>query len=282
MMIAGRLVTVMGLVVTVICSFLSFAPPPLAVANSQQYSLTCSSGGSGSNEEKTGDMNARHCLSWPKNQVPLEHRDFSCNRAFQNLEWSLAHEVAKAAPKEGLIPDDVYLRLPEEKTWVCPLGTADDDVVASRRASNFLNIGRNDKGGNVHAGGEGHPTRWVLYNEASSPIILTRVNALGFEVSATDGAYPAHSNTAVYPHGPIVLPGQMAVINGVQGHLFAAREYEEVVFSLNPTVENDTVSWENAGHHLKTISLERCPSCHTNQGMTQKVSHMCWAILDEF
>ncbi len=265
-----------GLIVTVIISFL-FAPP-LAAAQSQ-YSSTCSSS-SGSSSGGNEDTR-RQCLSWPLNQVPLEHRDFSCNRALQNLEWNAAHEVAKATPKEGLIPHDVYLRLPEEKTWVCPLDTADDDGgVASRPASNFINIGRNNEEvGNDHAGGEGHPTRWVLYNKASTPIILTHINALGLEVSATDGVYPAHSNTSVYPHGPIVLPGQMAVINGVQGHVFSAREYKEVVLSLNPTEEDDTVSWENAGvasfkNNLpRTLSFLSHQSRYESKGVTHVLGY---------
>ena len=264
-----------GLIVSVVSSSFLLFTAPLAAAQSQ---YRCSSSNS-SNEDKAGDTTyARHCLSWPLNQVPLEHRVSSCNRAIQNLEWNAAHEEAEAAPKEELIPRDVYLRLPQETTWSCPLDTADDDI-ASRKSSKFINVGINDKDESTDGlFTEGHPTRWILYNKASTPIILTHVNALGLEVSATDGIYPAHSNTAVYPHGPIVLPGQMAVINGVQGHLFSAREYNEVVLSsVNPTEEED--SWENAGvasfkkNLPRTLSFLRHQSSYESKGVTRLLGY---------
>ena len=80
-----------------------------------------------------------------------------------------------------------------------------------------------------YVGATGHPTRWILHNRASNPIILTHINALGLEVSAMDfSTYPAHSNTAVYPRGPIVLPNTLAVVEGLQGQMFIVREYNEV------------------------------------------------------
>jgi hypothetical protein len=87
----------------------------------------------------------------------------------------------------------------------------------------------NDLKSNNYSGATGHPTRWILYNEATTPILLTVKNALGLEVSAMDhSTYPAHANTGVYPDGPVVLPGQMAVVDGRQGQMFLAREYKEV------------------------------------------------------
>jgi hypothetical protein len=230
--------------------------------------FTCSSSGNNKADDDYGknkdENSSSNCLIWPLNQVPLEHRDISCNRALQNLEWNAAYEITEATPKEELIPNHVYLRLPEEKTWECPLDTA--DVPSALVSSNFLNTGRNNnEEGGDYAGG-GHPTKWVLYNKASTPIILTHINALGLEVSASDGAYPPHSNPAVFPHGPIVLPNQMAVIKGVQGHLFYAREYNEAVLTLNPIdAEEDTVSWKNAGAESFKKSLPRTLSFLSHQ-----------------
>ena len=119
--------------------------------------------------------------------------------------------------------------LPEEQTIACPLDVADN------------------AGG---AGATGQPTRWILHNEASTPIILSHVNALGLEVSALDfRTHPAHADTAVFPHGPIVLPGQTAVVEGLQGQLFVAREYREVMPAeamLAAAVDGaDGHSWES-------------------------------------
>lgn len=198
--------------------------------------------------------------------MPLEHRNFSCNRALQNQAWNDAHKEAEAAPPEELIPPNVYLRLPEEKTWTCPLDTADavSPTTQASSSSGFFPHRTVDE----HPT-SGHPTRWVLYNKASTPIILTHINALGLEVSASDGSYPSHTNTAVHPHGPIVLPGQMAVINGVQGHIFYAREYHEMVFSsFNPTAaeeNDDSISWKNAGVESFKKSLPRTLSILSHQ-----------------
>ena len=201
------------------------------------------------------------CLNWPRDQVPLEHRDFSCNRYLQNIELNALFEEAAAASDQELIPSSTYLKLPEEKSWICPLDSLDDTI--SSPSSNTLNVGE------FIERKEGHSTKWILYNRASSPIILTYI-ALGTEVSATDGAYPAHSNTAAYPNGPIVLPGQMAVINGLQGHMFYAREYKEVVFSsLNSYDEGednfDALLWKNAGVESFRKSLPATLSFLPNQ-----------------
>ena len=201
------------------------------------------------------------CLNWPQDQIPLEHRDFSCNRSLQNIQLNALLVDAAAASDQDLIPSSVYLKLPEEKSWICPLESTDDAV--SFPSSNNLNID------NFKERNEGHNTKWVLYNKASTPIILTYINALGSEVSATDGAYPAQSNTAVYPNGPIVLPGQMAVINGLQGHMFYAREYKEVVFSsLNGYDDGediDALLWKNAGVESFRKSLPPTLSFLPNQ-----------------
>ncbi|KAL7533882.1 hypothetical protein ACHAXR_008047 [Thalassiosira sp. AJA248-18] len=169
-----------------------------------------------------------HCYIWPATGVPPEHQNTACNRAVQNAVWAADDAVAHATPPEDLIPDTVYLNMPEEKSWVCPLDTTEEAVVNNGGGNNNL-INVNAKG-NTYAGATtGHPTRWILHNEATTPIVLTHLNALGLEVSAMDfSTYPAHANTAVYPNGPIVLPGQLAVVEGRQGQLFIAREYKEV------------------------------------------------------
>lgn len=177
----------------------------------------------------------KHCDIW-KNGVPLEHLDTACDRVAQNIAWAASIEAAKHIPEAELIPSSVYLNLPEEKTWVCPLeSSAQHDI----NQNNFINT--------IMSGEEqlGHPTKWILHNRASTSLILLHVNALGLEVSAIDfETYPAHSNTAVYPNGPIVLPGQMAVVEGRQGQLFTAREYKEdgIISSIdalsNPVLES--------------------------------------------
>jgi hypothetical protein len=70
------------------------------------------------------------------------------------------------------------LSLPEEKTWVCPLEDGGNDFVSSP-----LVIGR--------------ATKWILYNEASVPIVVERV----MESTALDGVEGKQVKSAVYPHG---------------------------------------------------------------------------------
>lgn len=170
-----------------------------------------------------------HCYIWPATGVPREHQNTACNRAVQNAVWAADDAVAHATPPEDLIPDTVYLNMPEEKSWVCPLDTTEETSLNNGGGTNSNLINVNAKG-NTYAGATtGHPTRWILHNEATTPIVLTHLNALGLEVSAMDfSTYPAHANTAVYPNGPIVLPGQLAVVEGRQGQMFIAREYKEV------------------------------------------------------
>eukprot|EP00571_Detonula_confervacea_P001873 CAMPEP_0172316594 /NCGR_PEP_ID=MMETSP1058-20130122/28764_1 /TAXON_ID=83371 /ORGANISM="Detonula confervacea, Strain CCMP 353" /LENGTH=502 /DNA_ID=CAMNT_0013030935 /DNA_START=36 /DNA_END=1544 /DNA_ORIENTATION=- len=169
-----------------------------------------------------------HCYTWPAEGVPPEHSDNACNRSIQNAVWAADDSVARSAPPEDLIKPMVYLNLPEEKSWTCPLDTVDETAGSVKHKVN--NNGVDGQKSTSYVGATGHPTRWIVHNKASNPIILTHINALGLEVSAMDfSTYPAHSNTAVYPNGPIVLPGTMAVVEGRQGQMFVVREYKEVL-----------------------------------------------------
>jgi hypothetical protein len=124
----------------------------------------------------------------------------------------------------------VYLNMPEERTWTCPPEEEEEDeggaglVVDTAAEHERL----------------GHPTRWVVYNRASGPVIVSRVNAAGVEVPATttttttttgNNNKSSSSSFAVWPRGPILLPGSMAVVEGRAGHVFVIREYEEVLVS---------------------------------------------------
>eukprot|EP00585_Thalassiosira_rotula_P003467 CAMPEP_0196143476 /NCGR_PEP_ID=MMETSP0910-20130528/13459_1 /TAXON_ID=49265 /ORGANISM="Thalassiosira rotula, Strain GSO102" /LENGTH=542 /DNA_ID=CAMNT_0041404941 /DNA_START=1 /DNA_END=1629 /DNA_ORIENTATION=- len=198
-----------------------------------------------------------NCYTWPATGAPPEHLDDACDRSLQNAAWAAEDAHAKAVPVENRIPHTVYLNLPEEKTWICPLDTVEesmmsDDVnnsidpkeggVEGSKSNNYAHVGTGAM--------MGHPTKWIVHNEATSPIVLTHVNPLGLEVSAMDfRTNPAHANTAIYPHGPIVVPGQIAVVNGLQGQMFIAREYKEVLpmHAMNSYDENDGVghSWKS-------------------------------------
>ena len=161
--------------------------------------------------------------------MPPEHRDTACDRQWQNARWAVEDTDNRATPPEDLIPDTVYLNMAEEKTWVCPLDTVGDNIGGMNNNNNNSNNLVNVNGGGGGNAVLGHPTKWILHNKATSPIVLTHMNALGLEVSAIDfHTFPAHSNTAIYPHGPIVLPGQMAIVDGRQGQTFIAREYKEI------------------------------------------------------
>ncbi|KAL3774843.1 hypothetical protein ACHAW5_000825 [Stephanodiscus triporus] len=163
------------------------------------------------------------CLSRP---APPEHKDGACDRSAQNARRIADHARNRSLPRESLVPDHVYLNMPEERTWTCPpedAGAAgvDDDAVAT-----------------AEHGRLGHPTRWVVYNRASGPVIVSRVNAAGVEVPATATATTGNSkssssssssSSAVWPRGPILLPGSMAVVEGRAGRVFVIREYEEVL-----------------------------------------------------
>ena len=118
----------------------------------------------------------QHCNVWPRGW-PKEHHDASCNRALQNS--ILNEEVANRNP----LPIRSYLNLPEEKTWVCPLEDESDSV-----NSGELVIGR--------------ATRWILYNQASTPIIVERVN----ESSLMDSVDENQLKSAVYPNGKSHIP----------------------------------------------------------------------------
>ncbi|KAL7532014.1 hypothetical protein ACHAWF_003986, partial [Thalassiosira exigua] len=179
-----------------------------------------------------GEYHSR-CHVWPPEGVPVEHRDNACDRPAQNARWRAEDEAARAAPRGELIPDEVYLNMPEEGTWVCP----EDDAAEEEFAANGARSSRSSRSrhkmgaGSDECGGPyGHPTRWIVRNDASSPILLSHVNPLGVEVSASDFATrPPHASTAVHPRGPVVLPGQTAVVEGRQGQVFLAREYKEIL-----------------------------------------------------
>ena len=193
-----------------------------------------------------GDEWFANCFVWPAvGGVPFEHRDSACDREKQNAHLNAQQSHTESLPKHQLIPSDVYLALPEEETHACPEESA--NIVAP--STNL-----------------GHATRWILSNEASSAIILTYINPLGLETSAHDHTtFPAHSNTAVYPNGPIVMPGQMAVVNGRMGQVFLAREYKEMT-PLEAMHKDDTASWQSFKSQLpSTLSFLPVESRYTNR-----------------
>ena len=153
--------------------------------------------------------------------VPPEHLDGSCDVASQNA--CLNAEVTNSWMNRDNSDDDVYLNMPEEKTWICPL---DGDATEGTAWAEERRLGRS--------------TRWVVSNRASSPVIITRVDARGVEVPATtivdDDNESKSSSTAaaVWPRGPILLPGSMAVVEGRQGQSFVVREYEEILLVSSP------------------------------------------------
>eukprot|EP00956_Cyclotella_meneghiniana_P040748 scaffold203921_cov17-Cyclotella_meneghiniana.AAC.1 len=57
------------------------------------------------------------------------------------------------------------MELPEEKTWICPNDDSDaiDNIVVG-------------SDGALAGGVVGQATNWILYNEASTPIIVERVH----------------------------------------------------------------------------------------------------------
>jgi len=202
------------------------------------------------------------CYIWPPAGAPPEHLDNACNRAGQNALWAAEDAAAQAAPLEDSISDAVYLNMPEEKTWTCPLDIADETAGSD---VNYLIEQRaaDSETSNSYAGATGHPSRWILHNEATTPIVLAHVNPLGLEVSAMDfGTHPAHANTAVYPNGPIVLPGQTAVVEGRQGQMFVAREYKEMLpMHAMAGNDGDGHSWKSFKSILpSTISFSRLRS----------------------
>ena len=183
----------------------------------------------------------------------------------QNKQWANDHITAESAPPEDLIPHDVYLNLPEEKTWICPLDTA-DDVGSESNIHRGIDI--DGQKSNVHQ--TGHPTRWILHNKASNPIIITFINSLGLEVSAMDKlTYPAHSDTSIYPRGPVVLPNTLAVIDGLQGQTFIVREYKEVLpMDAMMNEEKYHHSWNSFKKVLpSTLSFLTGSRYETNKGV---------------
>ncbi|KAL7461149.1 hypothetical protein ACHAXS_001577 [Conticribra weissflogii] len=180
-----------------------------------------------------------NCQIWPLDGVPLEHSDVACDRTKQNVLRAL--DLGHAT--ELFLPE-VAFQLPEEKTWICPLeSTSFEQSIKVSRTQPIVGDASNVLGARL-----GKPTKWILDNKASTPIILTHINHLGYEVSAHDlTTYPAHRNTAVFPHGPVVLPGQIAIVAGRQGHLFFAREYREDAVFETHYLDSEELRWNQFG-----------------------------------
>ena len=117
------------------------------------------------------------CAIWPMGW-PQHHHDNSCDRHAQNTKFQ-----AEIATYPSSI--SFYLNIPEEKTWVCPLENDDSDAVDQ----DDLYIGR--------------PTKWIVYNRASTSIIISHSNDSPF---ATGGSPSSEQvNSAVYPNGKTVM-----------------------------------------------------------------------------
>lgn len=128
-----------------------------------------------------------------------EHSDDACNRRAEN-DATLTNQFQFVDQKYSA----------EEKTWICP----DDEEITS------LN---NDAGGRHIYGA---PTRWIVRNQSSGPVILSWLKDFNdgtgarVEVSAHDPKIiPAH-------HDPkaILMPGDFSSMSAFQGHLFHVRE----------------------------------------------------------
>ena len=152
-----------------------------------------------------------------------EHTHSACDLASQNAR----HMAEHVAATNLFETDETFLSMPEEKTWICP---PESDAMEETTWAEANRLGRS--------------ARWVVYNRASGPVIVKRVDAQGVEVPATmnndnyDTKSP--SSLAMWPRGPILLPGSMAVVEGRQGQSFVIREYKEVL--LVPSPEGGPVS----------------------------------------
>lgn len=82
------------------------------------------------------------------------------------------------------------MELPEEKTWICPNydSDANDDIIAG-------------SDGTLARGIVGQATNWILYNEASTPIIVERVHESPLVDVGAGGLREEIMKSAVYPHG---------------------------------------------------------------------------------
>ena len=230
----------------------------------------------GADEVSANDEWMLNCHVWPPTGVPPEHLDNACNRAVQNAAWAVEHEVSQSSAPEDMIPDVVYLNMVEEKTWVCPLDDANNGGGANNFVFNNNNGGIDGQKSNGYTGTIGHPTRWILHNRASNPIIISHLNVLGLEVSAMDKTtFPPQSNTAVYPDGPIVLPNTFAVVEGLQGQLFFAREYKELLPMDAAMNEEYSTSWNSFKDVLpSTLSfLPHQSRYETNKGVVHVLGH---------
>ena len=109
------------------------------------------------------------CEIWPRGW-PKVHHDTSCNRTTQNAKLN--------APTGNPHALNSYMNVPEEKTWVCPL--------------------ENEVGVGVFV--SGRPTKWIVYNHASTPIVLDSLNDGGLDFAGAEDDSKM-MKSAVYPHG---------------------------------------------------------------------------------
>lgn len=110
--------------------------------------------------------------------------------------------------------------IPNEKTSYCPMN--EDSTAMS--STDSMNTGLD--------------TMWMVENKASTPILLTHVNAQGMEVSAMDGSdiqnmlssgddtKPAaiQSSLDIEGNKNILQPGQWMALRTFEGHVFQARQ----------------------------------------------------------
>ena len=120
----------------------------------------------------------KRCNIWPRGW-PTEHHDKSCNRAVQNSLLKSGYDMT------DYLTIQTYFNLPEEKTWACPLeDSSTDDEMPMQNSFDYKGLVT------------GMATNWILYNEASTPIIVERVNESPLVGYVDDGM-----KSAVYPNG---------------------------------------------------------------------------------
>jgi hypothetical protein len=155
--------------------------------------------------------------------------------------------------------DDVFLDLPEERTRRCPppppRRLVRREVPRARCTRCTRQVGS---------------VQQVLRSRGDRQGRRDRRRGAGDTRSdARDGEGKVSSSTAVWPRGPILLPGSMAVVEGRQGHAFAVREYEEVLVpSFVEGVLPRTVSappprmaaGDGRGSSTRTTAHRACPA----------------------
>lgn len=139
------------------------------------------------------------CPDFPTKAVPVQHRDTACNRVKMN-------DPKKRAHRKGLhnfMTGAQAMRIPEQKTWLCPT----DDVIGYVDEAQGAQIGV--------------PETWIVRNAASIPIVLSYLDAKRNYQEFS----PMNVNIKT-PEDPkaILQPGQWTAISVFQGHLFTARE----------------------------------------------------------